>query len=295
MGALIEFNTDGLAKLADTICHGFGITAYGNKKMADAEAYAAIKRAETETKVAILNLKKEEEVANYLLAKESKKLSNVKSVVEKAKENFAEGEQVSNKPVSEDWTNRFLNIVEDISDETLHKLWGHILAGEVRQPNSYSLRTLELLRNITKEEADLFVKSASFYIEKDYICTENFALSLNETLLLGEIGLLNSEELIKTWEIKAHNKLEIVLDNKKLLVLINNTNHMVNCSTSVEKLSKAGREIFSILEKPNRDNFYNSLAIFFKSKGISQVFIHDIIEYGEQRTTYYTQGTELIP
>lgn len=31
MSALIELNTDGLAKLADTICHGLGITAYGNK------------------------------------------------------------------------------------------------------------------------------------------------------------------------------------------------------------------------------------------------------------------------
>lgn len=37
MGALIEINTDGLAKLAETVCHGLGITAFGNKKMADAE------------------------------------------------------------------------------------------------------------------------------------------------------------------------------------------------------------------------------------------------------------------
>lgn len=166
MSALIELNTDGLAKLADTICHGLGITAYGNKRMADAEAYAAIKQAEVETQVAILNLKREEEVANYLLAKENRKLNNTQSVIANAKDNFITGEQVSSKPVNKDWINRFFSIVEDISDETLHQLWGHILAGEVKQPNSYSLRTLELLRNITKEEADLFVRSASFYIEK---------------------------------------------------------------------------------------------------------------------------------
>lgn len=62
MGALIEINTDGLAKLAETVCHGLGFTAFGNKKMADAEAYTAIKQAETETQVAILNLKREEEL-----------------------------------------------------------------------------------------------------------------------------------------------------------------------------------------------------------------------------------------
>lgn len=146
--------------------------------MADAEAYAAIKRAEVETQVAILNLKREEEVANYLLAKENRKLNNTQSVIAKAKENFITGEQVSNEPVNKDWINRFFSIVEDISDETLHQLWGHILAGEVKQPNSYSLRTLELLRNLTKEEAELFVRLASFYIEKNFICTEEFVLSL---------------------------------------------------------------------------------------------------------------------
>ena len=70
MGALIELNvnTNGLAKLAETVFHGLGITAYGNKKVADAEAYATIKRVETEAKVEILKLKNNEEVANYLLA-----------------------------------------------------------------------------------------------------------------------------------------------------------------------------------------------------------------------------------
>ena len=111
MGALIDINIDGLAKLAETICHGIGITAYGNKKMADAEAYAAIKKAETETQVAILNLKKEEEVANYLLAKETRKLNNAKAVIAKAQNNFTEGEQVTNQPVYKDWINRFVNIV----------------------------------------------------------------------------------------------------------------------------------------------------------------------------------------
>lgn len=186
--------------------------------MADAEAYAAIKQAETETQVAILNLKREAEIANYLLAKETRRLNNIKAVVSKAQNNFLKGEQVTGNPVSKDWINRFRNIVEDISDETLHEIWGHILAGEVKSPNSYSLRTLELLRNITKDEASLFTKAVSFYVERNFICTEKFALSLHETLLLGEIGLLNNEELVKQWTVPAHNELEIILDDKTLLI-----------------------------------------------------------------------------
>ena len=44
MGALIEINTDGLAKLGETICYGTGLAAFGRKKMANAEAYAAMKQ-----------------------------------------------------------------------------------------------------------------------------------------------------------------------------------------------------------------------------------------------------------
>lgn len=112
--------------------------------------------------------------------------------------------------------------------------------------------------------------------------------------MLGEIGFLNNEELTKDWKIEAHSKLEIVLDDKNLLVLTNNTDKQVNCSTSIKKLTKAGQEILSITEKVNRTIFINNLANFFKEKGISQVSIHDIVEYGKDNCKYKTQGTELL-
>ena len=50
MGALIEINTDGLAKLGETICYGIGLAAFGRKKMANAEAYAAINKRKQKLK-----------------------------------------------------------------------------------------------------------------------------------------------------------------------------------------------------------------------------------------------------
>lgn len=90
----------------------------------------------------------------------------------------------------------------------------------------------------------------------------------------------------------AHNKLEIILDDKTLLVLINDTDKTINCSTSIKKLSKAGIEISSIIQKDSREEFYSSIANFFKSKGISHVYKHEIIEYGES-CRYKTIGIEL--
>ena len=293
MGALIEINTDGLAKLGETICYGIGLAAFGRKKMANAEAYAAIKQAETETKVEFLKLKGQEEIAKYISARESRKINNVKSVVEKATSHFMEEEKVSNEPVNTDWTNRFFSIVEDISDETLQDIWGRILAGEVKQPNSFSLRTLDLLRNVTKEEAELFVKASKYYVEKNFICTEEFALSLHETLLLGETGFINSEELTKEWNIEPNSKLEIIIDRNTLIILHNDTNKKVWCQPSVKKLSKAGIEILSLVEKTDRNKFYKILTKFFKSNGVSRVFKHEIVEYGEN-CSYKSIGEELF-
>ena len=293
MGALIEINTDGLAKLGETICYGIGLAAFGRKKMANAEAYAAIKQVETETKVEFLKLKGQEEIAKYISARESRKINNVKSVVEKATSHFMEEEKVSNEPVNTDWTNRFFSIVEDISDETLQDIWGRILAGEVKQPNSFSLRTLDLLRNVTKEEAELFVKASKYYVEKNFICTEEFALSLHETLLLGETGFINSEELTKEWNIEPNSKLEIIIDRNTLIILHNDTNKKVWCQPSVKKLSKAGIEILSLVEKTDRNKFYKILTQFFKSNGVSRVFKHEIVEYGEN-CSYKSIGEELF-
>lgn len=293
MGALIEINTDGLAKLGETICYGIGLAAFGRKKMANAEAYAAIKQAETETKVEFLKLKGQEEIAKYISARESRKINNVKSVVEKATSHFMEEEKVSNEPVNTDWTNRFFSIVHNISDETLQDIWGRILAGEVKQPNSFSLRTLDLLRNVTKEEAELFVKASKYYVEKNFICTEEFALSLHETLLLGETGFINSEELTKEWNIEPNSKLEIIIDRNTLIILHNDTNKKVWCQPSVKKLSKAGIEILSLVEKTDRNKFYKILTQFFKSNGVSRVFKHEIVEYGEN-CSYKSIGEELF-
>lgn len=293
MGALIEINTDGLAKLGETICYSLGLTAYGRKKMANAESYAEIKQAETNTQVRLLMLKGEEEVANYVLTKETRKMNNTKSVIEKATSHFVEGEKVSDESVNTDWTNRFFSIVEDISDKTLQDIWGRILAGEVKQPNSFSLRTLDLLRNVTKEEAELFVKASGFYLEENFICTEEFALTLYETLLLGEAGFINSEELVKKWDIEPNSRLKIPIDRNTLIILHNDTNKKILCQPSVKKLSKLGIEILSLVEQSDRNKFYKILTQFFKSKGVSRVFKHEIVEYGEN-CRYKTVGEELF-
>ena len=89
---------------------------------------------------------------------------NLEAVLENAAAELTEETDVSQEPVNNDWTVRFFNIIEEISSEEMQAIWGKVLAGEVKRPGSYSLRTLDILRNLTQQEASFFREVANLVI-----------------------------------------------------------------------------------------------------------------------------------
>lgn len=153
---------------------------------------------------------------------------NIESVTSNAAEELINNQNVSEKSVDEDWINRFFNIAENIGADQMQQLWGKILAGEITNPGSYSLRTLDALKNITQEEAETFVKVAQAAFKTvrdafipvmkspnisvmsrqyflDYYSTE-FGFRFNDILVLEEIGLMNSTELSVTLPLTHEHK-----------------------------------------------------------------------------------------
>ena len=101
----------------------------------------------------------------------------------------------------------------------MREIWGRVLAGEVKRPKSYSLRTMEILRNLAKEEAALFVKASRFYIEKDFICTYGFGSVCSPNQIFSD--MFTKEEIAELRE-RSKNPIyklkeqEIKLLEKKL-------------------------------------------------------------------------------
>ncbi|TGE29750.1 DUF2806 domain-containing protein [Hymenobacter metallicola] len=87
---------------------------------------------------------------------------NREAVQDFAAQALANEEDVSEEPVNPDWTARLFNISQEVSSEEMHALFGKILAGEIKKPGSFSLRTLEVVRNLTSNEAALLKKVAPF-------------------------------------------------------------------------------------------------------------------------------------
>lgn len=269
--------TLGLDKLVETVANATGLTALGTimnaKGEAKAEAILAKKRAETSAEVDILRMQGQEKVAQYMLARNNQKVENVGKIIAKAEQQFTSDEKVSSEPVDNNWMTRFLDIAESISDDDLRDLWARVLAGEVKRPNSYSLRTLDVLRNITKKEADLIVKCSNF-VMGDLICTEDFALTLDEQLLLDDIGIIHGEQLY-TKLTPTTGKMQFLLNRQMLLWIYAPVN--LHMSVKCQKLTKAGRDIICLIQENDYVDFAINLAQHLKKQGARGVTVNKIL------------------
>ncbi|WP_152535164.1 DUF2806 domain-containing protein, partial [Candidatus Synechococcus spongiarum] len=90
-----------------------------------------------------------------------KRLMNVGVIAGHAAEELGDTKVPDHDP-DPDWAARFFDCTQDVSSEDLQKLWGRILAGEVKSPGQTSLRTLSILRDMTQQDAKNFFRSNAF-------------------------------------------------------------------------------------------------------------------------------------
>lgn len=135
---------------------------------------------------------------------ELRKQQNIENVIKKSYDELKDIESVSDEPVDSDWVSRFFNSVENIGNEEVQKIWGRMLAGEIKAPSTYSFRTMEILKNMTTKEIELFQKLASlcisvnnttYFISSNTDLLKKFNLKFDDLILLEESGLLTIKEL----------------------------------------------------------------------------------------------------
>lgn len=86
------------------------------------------------------------------------------------------------RKIDDDWLFRWRDCASAVSSEELQNLWGLLLAGEMKSPGSFSLRTLEFLKNVAHNEAMDIAKLSRFVVEAH----EEFIFRGDQALLDGE-------------------------------------------------------------------------------------------------------------
>ena len=61
-----------------------------------------------------------------------------------------------------DWITNFFDKCRTVSDDDMQELWGRILAGEANTPNSFSRRTVNLVADLDKRDAELLTRLCAF-------------------------------------------------------------------------------------------------------------------------------------
>lgn len=288
-------------KLIDTVSGAIG-KAYEprhRRKMADAKAYEIAKVGSAIRDNCDMPIEYNHDgtlqidTSNYeelikrtglrLAFQEVKKQENIESVVDKAYELLENEIEGSNEPVDEGWMLRFINSVSDISDVDLQIMWSKILAGEIKNPNTYSLRTLETLKNISKSEAELFNKVSKIIVH-DFVVNNTelmnkYGIIFSDILSLDDCGLINSSGLI-TSTITFHDG-EIVLSNDNYVLRYNDANSDGNSkpeiTLGVYVLTEAGKNILKIIDQQPDDDYFIELCRYIQSKYPSlSLTIHEV-------------------
>lgn len=280
-----------MTKLIEVISNGIGIAyepiqkvlmakakSYEIKTLTDAtkeiDGEITIKNGDYEIKMDTNSV--EGRSLKSLIAKEVKKQVNIESIICKASEFVKEKESVSEEEVNQDWITRFFDIVQNISDEEMQNLWAKILSDEIEKPKLYSLRTLDVIKNITSDEGKMIQKVLQkvftsdeevgiLFYDKNWL--KSNGIEIFDVLYLEEIGIF-SAPIDFELEGKAHYTFKYF--NKKV-ILQNNSQEAIDLYA--RKLTRVGIEICRIIDSDCEENFLEKFKANIEKNPDLKVYI----------------------
>lgn len=233
------------------------------------------------------------EVADRLLASgymtytEFYKAANFLHVAELADQVFKHDYQNKadeNQKYDFDWYMRFYDIVGNISDEEMQALWARILAGEIHRKGTYSLQLLDILKNFTQKQAELFNKVCSHcfifgdnvYIPNDDEYLQFANITYQDILDLDSLGLVNSSGIISL-RVKVQPDRPSLLGNDMLRMVIEysgQSNATQEFSFLQFPFTSAGRELVTLIGKHGSDkDFLCFVKLLIKKNPIGASFV----------------------
>lgn len=215
--------------------------------------------------------------ADYLSIKRAINLRRI----ELQAHNEAEGtpnEDVSDEPINPDWFARWREAAQDVSDEEMQQLWARLLTGETTSPGTYSLQTVSLLRNLSKQQAEWIAALGSFsltgWMYKD--CGELLAkkgLTLDVLLELEGLSVLGALDsvggLVHRVPMEPFNEKEVagVIRGGLVGLVIRHDTPAPTLDIPMYKIMKVGQELISLGKFEVDQEYLHKIAEFARKKG----------------------------
>ena len=175
------FNVGDLVKPIDTLIHKISDATgvlYEPRRIrhkAKAESDAAIISAKAEAAADIIKTESEIEIANLRQRAEQRRIKedmrdqkNMENIITQAVPDV--NEKAKPDAMGDDWIANFFDKCRLVSNTEMQSLWSRVLAGEANAPGSYSKRTVNLLSDLDKSDAELSTKLCGFgWMVEDFV------------------------------------------------------------------------------------------------------------------------------
>lgn len=231
-----------------------------------------------------------EEVADRNTRAESvrREISLSKAVIYAEEELAQDSQEPSTAKVSDDWLFRWRDYAAGVSSNELQSLWGKVLAGEVKSPGRYSLRTLEFLRNLSPDEAKAIEKVSPFVVnnvifrgDKKLLASEGVTFSL--LLALQELGIVSGVEALgleMTWPSLSQDRFQQVLVSYGRVLLVTHADPARTLRVQMYQLTTLGRQILRLGTFQANEVYLRALGETIKGQGFD-VQIGGCVPVGE--------------
>jgi hypothetical protein len=227
--------------------------------------------------------------AHSLLAKEYRHQKNKEEIAKKTLELLVQetpsdtrvehaqagsGPASSPREIDEDWLNVFERYAEDASTERMQELWARILAGEIRSPKSFSLKTLRFASELDQETARLFEK----YLPQ--VCNGRFLPKpqrlegsiFAELVQLEDAGLLAGVTGLVGQTFKASvGSICIVNQGHVLLINVDPGDYVISFPSAM--LTKIGLELSRIPRLPFSSDDLKQVVSNIPKMGIKSIIL----------------------
>ena len=154
LGDLTKPATVLIEKISDAV--GGVFKPFQIVRIAKAEAEAG--RIQAEAHIQVTDLQRR--AMHRFLEEEAKKQSNIEAITQAAIPLLEE--QSMPEGMADDWITNFFDKSRIVSDVEMQSIWSRVLAGEANTPGTFAKRTVNLLGDLDKADAELFVRLCGF-------------------------------------------------------------------------------------------------------------------------------------
>ena len=228
-----------------------------------------------------------------------------KAESESSTDQSTNAENAEEQTINDDWLNSFEEEARQKSTEEMQLLFGRILAGEIRKPGTYSIRTVKILGGLDQNVAILFQKLCSICVvhgdldvKKEIFdarvsplggnpgqnALRKYGLGFDQLNILNEYGLIISS--YDSWY--EYNLLPRLSENILIAFLLWHQGRYWTLHTlpgwNVNKrkfklsgvaLSHVGCELFPIVDQEPMAQYTEELKKFFAGQHLQMVEVHN--------------------